>query len=825
VERRFVLFIILSFLVLTLNSFFVAPKQLPQKDQAALDAAALEQPVSDPDQAEADGATAESASAETDQATTATKDQAASDDSTNELEPRTDGPPQPAAIWPLRYITLGSIDSDSPYRMMVTLTSEGAGVRRVELSNRRYSDLQDRSGYLGHMECEADPAGGLRLRAVGPGTPAYKAGLRPGMHILALGIGSVSPVENAQQLLTILAASKPGDLVSIEYQQEGQNPEQTTATLIRRPVEVIRPESENVLLRADRRAKEKNPAKTVVQPPSFLLTLEQLDAQILSSRDELSESVVTLGDELKGIALRKSNWEVMDQTSDSVTFRTRLEGQNIEILKRYRLALVPETERANSIFPAYHLTLEIVITNQASKTQQLAYRLDGPNGLPMEGWWYANKIGRSWGATGLRDVVARCEGGDTVQFSPSEILDDDVEPLEGNPLAYIGVDAQYFSSMMLPEKSSLSDSWIAETRTIHFGPKPKKAPEKRYANVSCQLISKTSDLGPNQTLSHTYQIFAGPKKSALLAQYQASGDPRYSLSDLLYYGWFSGVAKAMLAILHFFYGLVGNYGIAIIMLTVLVRGCMFPISRKQALSMANMQKLKPEMDKLKEKYKGNTQKQSQAMQELYRKHKINPMAGCLPMVIQLPVFIGLYRSLMVDVELRQAPLISESIRWCSNLAAPDMFLDWSAWMPAFINQGQGILGLGPYLNVLPLATIALFLLQQKMFMPEAANEQAAMQQKIMKYMMIFMGFMFFKVAAGLCIYFIASSSWGIAERKLLPSMSSSGPDGPSKGDTAITSRGPEDSLKPDGNGKRAGGRANSNGQAKSKRRPKSKRKK
>jgi YidC/Oxa1 family membrane protein insertase len=118
---------------------------------------------------------------------------------------------------------------------------------------------------------------------------------------------------------------------------------------------------------------------------------------------------------------------------------------------------------------------------------------------------------------------------------------------------------------------------------------------------------------------------------------------------------------------------------------------------------------------------------------------------------------------MVDIELRQAPLISEHVRWCSNLAAPDMLLDWSAWMPAFV-----ISWLGPYFNILPVLTIALFIAQQKMFMPPPTDDQSRMQQKIMKYMMVFMGFIFFKVASGLCIYFIASSLWGLAERKLLP---------------------------------------------------------
>jgi YidC/Oxa1 family membrane protein insertase len=288
------------------------------------------------------------------------------------------------------------------------------------------------------------------------------------------------------------------------------------------------------------------------------------------------------------------------------------------------------------------------------------------------------------------------------------------------------------------------------------------------ANVTFRLTSEAKSLEPGQSLTHSYRFYVGPKRPVMLAQYYAANDPAYSLNDFVYYGWFGGVAQAMVGMLHIFYGWVGNYGIAIIMLTVLVRGCMFPISRGQAKSMARMQELKPEMERIKERFKGDQQKQAKAMQDLYRKHNVNPLAGCLPMLIQLPVFIGLYRGLAVDVELRQAPLFGQAIRWCSNLAAPDMFLNWTSIMPSFVTDGIGMFVLGPYLNVLPLITIGLFLLQQKMFMPPATDDQGAMQQKIMKYMMVFMGFMFYKVPSGLCLYFIASSLWGIAERKLVP---------------------------------------------------------
>ena len=222
----------------------------------------------------------------------------------------------------------------------------------------------------------------------------------------------------------------------------------------------------------------------------------------------------------------------------------------------------------------------------------------------------------------------------------------------------------------------------------------------------------------------------------------------------------------MSTILHLFYALVGNFGIAIVMLTIVVRGAMFPISRKATRGAQMMQFLAPEMKKITEKYKNDMEKRSRAQRELFGRYNYNPFSGCLLMFFQLPVFIGLYRCLSVDIELRDAPLIS-GIAWCSNLAAPDMFWHWeSMGWDMITSRATG--WLGPFFNILPIITITLFILQQKMFTPPATDDQTRMQQKMMKYMMVFMGILFFKVASGLCLYFIISSAWGIAERKLLP---------------------------------------------------------
>ena len=169
-------------------------------------------------------------------------------------------------------------------------------------------------------------------------------------------------------------------------------------------------------------------------------------------------------------------------------------------------------------------------------------------------------------------------------------------------------------------------------------------------------------------MTNAFTLYLGPKKPVLLQQL---GSEKTTLDRLFYLGWpiFAIPASIMQVVLHFFHDIIPNYGLNIIMLTVLVRSLMFPLSKKQALSAAKMQELQPEVKRLNEKYKDNSQARGQAMMELYRKHSFNPLGGCLPAFIQLPIFMGLYRALMTDVELRAAPLFGESIRWCSNFGA------------------------------------------------------------------------------------------------------------------------------------------------------------
>ncbi len=658
----------------------------------------------------------------------------------------------------MQYVTLGSLDMTSDYRMLITLTNAGAAVRRAEMASPRFLDQDDWSGYLGELELK-NVAGGVQVQVVGAGTPAAKATqegkpapLELGDVIVGIGEPKVTDVKNVDDFKRMLSKTQPRQDLVLQVRRGDAAPQPYTVRLIREPFAVLRPEIENYVMRGAPLPPD------FVDQPSFVVTVASLDNKPLEK------------DEAKQMAsvLESGTWELMEHNEKAATFRRTLPELNLEIIKRYTLAQAPPKERDNPIYPAYNLQLEVEFHNTGKTKRTVAYRLDGPTGMPIEGWWYTRKISQRWGGSGLRDVAVRFAGSAELSIDDVQIAKGKVTPMgDGQALAYAGVDGQYFAAMLIPERKSFDDIWFDTTEAVIIGPKPD-ARDTAYANVTSRMNRKPIDLDPDKTHTDKYQVFIGPKRPNLLAQYYPANNPTYSLKDLLYYGWFGPIARAMLAVLHFFYSIIGNYGVAIIMLTILVRGCMFPISFKQTQSMARMQALKPEMDRINEKYKNDMQKKSQATQELYRKNKINPLGGCLPVFLQFPVFIGLYRALMVDVELRQSPLFGHGIRWCSNLAAPDMLWNWSAVMPEFVSKAQGVFGLGPYLNVLPLVTVVLFLVTQKMSMPAASTDQAAMQQKMMKYVTMFMGLMFYKVASGLCLYFIASSIWGIAERKLLP---------------------------------------------------------
>lgn len=716
--------------------------------------------------------------------------------------PSVSAPKTPAATNPLKRLTLGSLDPEGPYRMLVTFTSQGAGVERVELSSNRYRDLEDKSGYLGELVL-TNTEDGPQIGVVGPGTPAANAKPLEGTTDVGLQVGDIVETVNgltvasASEVAAALNKTRPGQEIEVGVVRKVDDKPTNLrfqAALIRRPLELIRPEQPKEIGPGGRT--ELGPWS----PPSMLMTFETLGNKTLKVQDAEFSNIPSL---------LKNNWKVEEQTPESITFSFEVDAPPVQkggdpiplkVTKRYSLKRIEKDGD-----PAYDLDLQIEIENLSNRPHQVAYRLDGPNGLPLEGWWYSVKLHpEMFKGAGARDVVWRPTGQAYRLRGCPEIVSDaraaikDDKPVEYSLLTgsdpveldFAGVDCQFFSAVIMPKaddgKSPLLFSRLSSMPLQDVALLEKA--RNKTCNVTVRMVPRVENLKPSEKLTHSYSIFLGPKDPNVLQ--------KYGISALIEYGWWYAAypAKVLRFVLEFLYWIVGNYGIAIILLTLIVRSCMVPFSLKQAKSAALMQQLAPEMAVIKEKYADDMEKQGKAMRELYAKYNFNPFGGCLLLLFQLPVFVGLYRCLSVDIDLRDASLV-HGWWWASNLAGPDMLWYWRDFItwPFVTDEAHG--WLGPYFNLLPLFTIALFIMQQKMFTPPATDEQTKMQQNMMTYMTVFMGIMFYKVPAGLCLYFITSSLWSVIERKLITKPKPAGPGG-----TATTTTTTAPAPKPSGNG-------------------------
>ena len=211
------------------------------------------------------------------------------------------------------------------------------------------------------------------------------------------------------------------------------------------------------------------------------------------------------------------------------------------------------------------------------------------------------------------------------------------------------------------------------------------------------------------------------------------------------YGWFSFMAIPLVWLLTIFNRFTGNYGIDIIILTILIKIAFYPLTKKSMASMKKMQELGPIMKQIKEKYKDDKARQQQETMNLYKTYKINPLSGCLPMVLQIPVFIALYKGLLVAIELRHAPFML----WINDLSAPEHLWDLS------------VAGYTLPIRLLPLLMGISMFVQQKMS-PSGGMDPA--QQKMMLFLPLIFTFMFWGFPTGLTIYWLVNNLLSIGQQ-------------------------------------------------------------
>ncbi|MET0597710.1 MAG: membrane protein insertase YidC [Mesorhizobium sp.] len=330
------------------------------------------------------------------------------------------------------------------------------------------------------------------------------------------------------------------------------------------------------------------------------------------------------------------------------------------------------------------------------------------------------------------------EGLEEVSYSKIE-KEKEVKPGKSSN-GWLGITDKYWAAALVP-----SETQPFQPRYAYFADA-----RPRYQS---DFISDPITVAPGASAEVETKVFAGAKEVGTIQAYQA--DRKIREFDLLIdWGWFYFITKPMFYLIDFLYKLLGNFGLAILATTVIVKLIFFPLANKSYVSMANMKKVQPAMLEIREKYADDKMKQQQAMMELYKQEKINPLAGCWPILIQIPVFFALYKVLYVTIEMRHAPFFG----WIQDLAAPDPTSLFNLFgllpfaVPAFLMIG-----------VWPLIMGVTMFLQMRMN-PTPPDPTQAM---IFNWMPLIFTFMLATFPAGLVIYWAWNNSLSIVQQGVI----------------------------------------------------------
>jgi YidC/Oxa1 family membrane protein insertase len=305
----------------------------------------------------------------------------------------------------------------------------------------------------------------------------------------------------------------------------------------------------------------------------------------------------------------------------------------------------------------------------------------------------------------------------------------------GNPPEWVAVKNKFFVQVLIPEDGGSNSTFFAE----------RKDTDARVVieKVSAVIGFDEKELTPGESYVRTSRYYVGPKKYSEMRALGGNQD-RIILRSWPWFGWWRMACAGMLWLMNSLNAITHNYGVAIILLTIIVKVVFWPVTHKGTESMKRMKEIQPELTKLREKYKDNPKKIQEKQMQLYRENGVNPVAGCLPMLIQMPVFIALFTVLRSAVELRYQPFL-----WIKDLCEPEAIITFGFQIPL----------LGNALNILPIIMAATMFLQQKLT-PAAGDPQ---QQKMMQFMPLMMLFMFYNMASALVLYWSVSQGLSILQ--------------------------------------------------------------
>ncbi len=308
---------------------------------------------------------------------------------------------------------------------------------------------------------------------------------------------------------------------------------------------------------------------------------------------------------------------------------------------------------------------------------------------------------------------------------------------------WVALNSRYFAAAIIPDQSLNSIYMIKKiTTSEQTVPMYVESPDDLV-----ELVVTGLNLAPKEVKSNRFRLFVGPKVNSLLKKVEAPGNPIYRirLDQLINFGFFGWLSKIMLSILLFFHGLVRNYGAAIILLTILINIVLYPLTLKRIKSTREMQRLQPKIAKLREKYRDDPQRMNKELMKLYKEHGVNPMGGCWPMLLQLPIFWALFNTLREAIELRGAHFIL----WIKDLSEPDTL---------------GVIpGIGIPIRILPILMGISMFYQQKISTASTDPQQA----KYMKYLPFIFTLFFFGFPSGLVLYWLSNNVLTIIQQYIM----------------------------------------------------------
>ena len=411
--------------------------------------------------------------------------------------------------------------------------------------------------------------------------------------------------------------------------------------------------------------------------------------------------------------LEKREFTLTKNLNNKLTYQYSVPGK-FNIIKEYYLY------NTNN-----YIELRVLIQNIGSNTLYKDYDILGASSIQSPG----KMMGRSF-----IEIDSMLDG----KILKNGKVKNNEEFIKGI-ISWTGVKDRYFCIILKPQQDS--DGVILrqfDTTTMASGVRTKRVP-----------------IYSGATTEDSYILYIGPNDAVRLSKLG------FGLEQIINYGFFGGISKFLLVILRAFHKVTRNWGVAIIMLTCLINLALFPLTRKSFHSMHKIQEVQPHIEKLRKVHKDNPQKLNKELAELYRQYNINPFGGCLPLLLQMPIFIALYQGLMRSIELKGANFL-----WIKDLSNPD-----------FVSLPFSLPFIGNQIHVLPLLMVVAMFFQQKISSKgnaSASPEQMQQQKFMLIFFPIFFGFLFYNFPSGLVLYWLTNTVLMVIEHSSMRKTASVG---------------------------------------------------